>query len=496
MNAVTLQDANVLNKTSVMIDARDTSVELTKLHNSTYSICANTTNIDAEPQNPDSNLDGNKSKTIYGNSGIINVGNTCYMNATIQTISHTYYLRRYLLEHEEELIILLLTNAKKIVPEMINLINFPGLKEKIEASTYDKNLLSTEEQTVILNSTMTYQMIKILKGLWSDNCVVNPVSFRRVFVEFRKKFFFGHAQHDSQEAYTCIIQKMDEELGVKTNIIFRSNNKSMETLLNFKTLIQKKMDMATSQEAKQSYLDEYFKKKEEMPIEAIILESYKERKKILEPSYSKISDIFIGFEHTEVICTSLNCGYVRHKFDSYYQITLKLGNANDLATHSHHANGVTNSVIDYIRNFYTSEILDEKNSWKCDRCKKLVRAQVNHYLWTSPVVLVIHFGRFVYDAVHRGKDTRYIDFPLKNLDISSVVSDINKDTVSKCYTYNLYSVINHTGSMGGGHYYTYALNEQSGNWYVYDDSKISKIESTQIVNQHAYMLFYVRCDML
>src|ERR1044071_9323181 len=98
----------------------------------------------------------NSASDFRGISGIINLGNTCYMNSTIQVISHTYYLRKYLLENEELVIETLFKNVKKIFPDMINcnLINCNVLEKKINSDTYKITDLTDAEKTIILNSTM------------------------------------------------------------------------------------------------------------------------------------------------------------------------------------------------------------------------------------------------------------------------------------------------------------------------------------------------------
>lgn len=41
--------------------------------------------------------------------------------------------------------------------------------------------------------------------------------------------------------------------------------------------------------------------------------------------------------------------------------------------------------------------------------------------------------------------------------------------------YDLYAVACHEGIMGGGHYVAYALNEETGNWYFFNDSSCRKV---------------------
>ena len=437
-----------------------------------------------------------------GSSGIINPGNTCYMNSAIQTISHTYFLRHYLLTEEENIKSILLLNAKKNLSDIkifysADIIN--KLKEKINDPSYDVNMLNPDEVALILNSTMTYQILRVLKGLWSKNCTVNPTSFRRIFSEVRDKFFYGDNQHDAEEAYSCIIQKMQEELGMKADITFRSHNKQVGKLMQAKNNIA----AAQTLEEKRMLSTKYLELKAKMPVESLILESYKEMKKHYDQSYSKISEIFAGFFHSSIKCPDVNCGYAFNKFTAYFHISLAMP-ARTTTTNPFANLGVlgyastsTSTAVtldDCMEAFSAEEILDANNLWKCDKCKNLVPAHKQEFLWTNPVVLVIQLKRFGYDRRH--KDNRLVTYPVKNLDIAPIISPINKDIKNKCYQYDLYSVINHIGGIGGGHYYSYCLDEETNRWFKYNDSNpVTEVKSDAIVNNHAYILFYIRKDM-
>ena len=56
--------------------------------------------------------------------------------------------------------------------------------------------------------------------------------------------------------------------------------------------------------------------------------------------------------------------------------------------------------------------------------------------------------------------------------------------------YDLYGVINHTGSLQFGHYYAYAYNKDYDEWFEYNDSSVSSVTESQVVTSCAYVLFY------
>lgn len=57
--------------------------------------------------------------------------------------------------------------------------------------------------------------------------------------------------------------------------------------------------------------------------------------------------------------------------------------------------------------------------------------------------------------------------------------------------YDLCGIINHTGTLGFGHYIAYCRNYYNGKWYRYDDSNVTEIESEkELITSSAYVLFY------
>lgn len=62
-----------------------------------------------------------------------------------------------------------------------------------------------------------------------------------------------------------------------------------------------------------------------------------------------------------------------------------------------------------------------------------------------------------------------------------------KSEISK---YNLTAVICHHGTVGGGHYTSFAKHESNGRWYEYDDQLVTEVSEEVVRNCEAYVLFY------
>lgn len=93
------------------------------------------------------------------------------------------------------------------------------------------------------------------------------------------------------------------------------------------------------------------------------------------------------------------------------------------------------------------EELSEQDYWYCPKCKSHQASTKKFDLWKLPNVLVVHLKRFSCTRLYRDKLDSLVDFPVKDLDMSSYL--INKNAGET--RYNLIAVSNHYGSLGGGH---------------------------------------------
>jgi ubiquitin C-terminal hydrolase len=156
-----------------------------------------------------------------------------------------------------------------------------------------------------------------------------------------------------------------------------------------------------------------------------------------------------------------------------------------------------------------------------------------------PDILVVHLKRFSYSRYLKNKLDTFVNFPIRNLDLSKYVK--SKD--GRSHMYELYAISNHYGGLGGGHYTAYAkvkdlvltiqffffymLNLKweipsemrsqillmifdmmrywflcldfclvqlidENRWYHFDDSHVSPVNEAEIRTSAAYLLFYQR----
>lgn len=118
-----------------------------------------------------------------GLTGLANLGNTCFMNSTIQCLSHTYELNNFL-----------------------------------DKKTYEKHLNKKIDSLAIV------EWDKLRELMWSENCVISPGGFLTTIHKLAKikdkQIFTGFAQNDLPEFLLFIIDCFHEGIkrGVTMNI--------------------------------------------------------------------------------------------------------------------------------------------------------------------------------------------------------------------------------------------------------------------------------------
>ncbi|XP_030511259.1 ubiquitin carboxyl-terminal hydrolase 8-like isoform X2 [Rhodamnia argentea] len=146
------------------------------------------------------------------------------------------------------------------------------------------------------------------------------------------------------------------------------------------------------------------------------------------------------------------------------------------------------SLYKCLEAFLKEEPLGPEDMWYCPSCKQHQQASKKLDLWRLPEILVVHLKRFSYSQFLKNKLETIVDFPIKDLDLSSYIA--NRSSSSSC-CYVLYAISNHYGGLGGGHY-TASVHHGHNLWYEFDDERVFPINEEGIKTSAAYVLFYRR----
>ncbi|NWI21555.1 UBP45 hydrolase, partial [Crypturellus soui] len=134
-----------------------------------------------------------------------------------------------------------------------------------------------------------------------------------------------------------------------------------------------------------------------------------------------------------------------------------------------------------------------------------------------PAILILHLKRFHQAGLSLRKVNRHVDFPLV-LDLAPFCSASCKNVADGARVlYSLYGIVEHSGSMRGGHYAAYvkvrtpskkilenisatknvlglkeAVGASVGQWVYVSDAHVQVVPESRVLNAQAYLLFYER----
>uniref|UniRef100_A0A8C4VAU3 Ubiquitin carboxyl-terminal hydrolase n=1 Tax=Falco tinnunculus TaxID=100819 RepID=A0A8C4VAU3_FALTI len=182
-----------------------------------------------------------------------------------------------------------------------------------------------------------------------------------------------------------------------------------------------------------------------------------------------IYQIFGGYLRSRVKC--LNCKAVSDTYEPFLDITLDI-------------KAVT-SVTKALEQFVKPEQLDGENSYKCSKCKKMVPASKRYTIHRSSNVLTISLKRFA--NFTGGKINKEVKYP-EYLDLRAYMSQ----SIGEPLFYALYAVLVHSGfNCNAGHYLCF-IKAGNGLWYRMNDASVELSDIKTVLNQQAYVLFYIR----
>lgn len=431
-----------------------------------------------------------KTFTVRGLSGLVNLGNTCFMNSALQSLSATTEFIGYLQGNGDE-------DGGEYKDDLkYSIMMTTVLKKKKEMElTGEKKTINIKMSDVkkIFKESFAYKLRCLYYIMWGTNCMVKPLSIKEKLGEL-KSMFRGTNQHDSAECLNLMLDQFHED--TKTDVIVTAVN-IPEKVKEYGDIKNEYMKILTddtqSGESKVLITNLLSQLKKEHIKEETFLEGMIFWEKYLKQNHSIITDIFEGLCLNQITCHE--CKNVSTKFDPFNILQVPLQKETTIATPSEL------DLDTCIReNLVRSEIISGDNQYECNICNKKTDAERHTSIWNAPSKLIIHLKRFTSVELKLGetkhimtkKISSLINFPIEGLNIKNYMSPY----VSNDIIYDLYAVICHFGGMNGGHYVAYTKNPINKQWYLFDDDNVLHIEDEklheELVSQKAYMLFYER----
>ena len=191
----------------------------------------------------------------------------------------------------------------------------------------------------------------------------------------------------------------------------------------------------------------------------------------------QLSSLFDGLLESSVTCQT--CGRASLTRDRYMDLSVDI---ND---------GGIQTLDDALFEFTKDELLTEDNAVFCQKCRQKRSVTKGLRLATAPSILVCHLKRFAFNDYGRlVRLHKRIEFPQK-LEIGDYMSNLNK---ARPPPYDLVGVLVHQGqTCASGHYLSFV--KKNGEWFKCNDSEITKVEESVVMNQQAYILMYEVAEM-
>jgi len=344
------------------------------------------------------------SSQFVGARGLFNLGNTCYMNSTLQALSAIVPLRKY----------------------------YRSGDFKADIST----------APLSMDGRLATSFANLLNLMWENACsALSPVDIKKLVAE-RRPEFGGSQQHDAQEMLMLLLDGLHEDVN--------------RAPCPRPTVEDPTMDGKTEvQIAEEAWCGN------------------------LRRNRSRIVDIFQFQVRSEIAFPDV--GMRSLKFDPMMYLSLPIP-TRDRATSS------SVDLEECLRAFSTREELSHEDWARCEQTGEVERTTKKLDIWSAPEVLIVHLKRFGADVGQMRKVETLVQAPMK-LDLAPWI----QGPVKSSARYMLTSVVNHSGSLGFGHYTAYGLvGEGTRRWHFFNDSSVCCASESDVVSKAAYILFYER----
>lgn len=332
------------------------------------------------------------------------------------------------------------------VPELqayfINPIVVDGKKYQSTYQYQHKYFSPSNASNALKELSDQFQKLIVAMNDTRDNRPVRPMSFRRILSVF-KPVYRTNQQQDAHECLILMLDKIHESLKMKVSINITGNAHNQ------------------LEQRKKTAFDQY--------------KSY-----LSNNGFSEMNKLFYGQFESTVTCQS--CNNQSFNYDPYCSMEVEIPNT-------------SGTLYDCLDNYCFKELLQGDDSYNCEKCKKKTEATKVLKIWTLPKILVIQLKRFNFKL---RKNNRHISCPMK-LNMTKYVTHPAASTTHGngidesgvgLQMYNLISVIEHSGTLQGGHYISKCKVTDGVGWKQFNDASVNTIPEKEVVTTNAYVLVY------
>eukprot|EP00002_Diphylleia_rotans_P011413 TRINITY_DN2255_c0_g3_i1.p1 TRINITY_DN2255_c0_g3~~TRINITY_DN2255_c0_g3_i1.p1 ORF type:complete len:645 (-),score=85.40 TRINITY_DN2255_c0_g3_i1:738-2672(-) len=369
-----------------------------------------------------------------GVCGLKNIGNTCFMNASLQALFACQYFSQYF--------------RKGFTSD--------GIAKKV---------------------VLSEAFLSVINDIWAhEKTVVTPSSIFRQVVEINP-YFDGYQQQDAQEFIRCVLDRLNDEIG-EVHL-----SKSSTVSNDLKSLGEKEDAPSSStpplaHTPTVSMISDLFEGEFQTHLscrgcgqKSIRKEHFHDISIGIAAASSRSSTTSPGGEKKPkgIISSLLSSFKGKHRSPSLF------------------SSGV--SLADCFAEFVKEEYLTE-DKLTCDHCKKPNEFIKQTFISKLPQVVCVHLKRFQYKGNSGFKVATLVQFSQELNTTTCLPPQLTpEERESLERKYDLKAIICHRGGYNGGHYIAFAKTKH-GQWFRYDDDRVERSSLSEVLKQEAYMLFY------
>lgn len=192
-----------------------------------------------------------------------------------------------------------------------------------------------------------------------------------------------------------------------------------------------------------------------------------------EKNYSLIDPLFGIYCKMEIIDLKTNkC--LSSNYENFYILDL----------------GLQSTQLDECLEFHFKEefMNKENNNQYYDDKEKVYKDVIKKTsIYNFPKYLILQLKRWNYNL---RKNQRIIHYDMEELNMNPYLHKERKQC-HKDIQYELMGILNHSGNIMGGHYFSYIKNF-NGKWYCYNDTSVKEISVSKLITNKNYCLMYRR----
>ncbi len=299
--------------------------------------------------------------------------------------------------------------------------------------SYKDKLTAYHNKEYILDSKLLVEWDNLRKLMWQKDQIISPGGFIKA-IQFvakhkGKDIFTGYAQNDLPEFLLFILETFHNGMRREVDMVIKGNVKT--------------------------------------DTDGLAVKCYEMMRTMYSKEYSEILDIFYGIHISKI--ERENGDIMSTTPEPYFMVDLPVQMKQGL------------SIYNCFEKYCEGERLEGENGWLNEKTSEKEDVVRKISFWTLPKVLVLDLKRFTPDG---RKIQVPLDIETDELDLRDFVEGYEKDSC----IYELYGVCNHSGGTLGGHYT--ATIRVENEWYLFNDTTVSKIDFHGKNNTSGYCLFY------